>query len=184
MEEFELEPGERVIRSVRKHWIIFTVRLLPYLILALLPLLLPVAVQMLSAAIPSFADVGPSPLWQFALGIWWLFLWIGAFNTFVRYYLDQWVITTTRIVDIHQYGFFSRQVSSFLLDRVQDVTTTVDGFLATMVGFGTLNVETAGRTEQFQMMGVANPEGLRDLIMREVADLRAAAPAGAHTEGV
>ncbi|HEX7651686.1 MAG TPA: PH domain-containing protein [Candidatus Paceibacterota bacterium] len=180
MEEFELEPGERVIRSIRKHWIIFALRLLPYALLGVLPLALPAVVAALSNAVPAFADIGPNPLWQFALGMWWLFLWIGAFNTFVRYYLDQWVITTTRIVDIHQYGFFNRRVSSFLLDRVQDVTTSVDGFLATMVGFGTLNAETAGRDEQFQMMGVANPEGLRDLIMREVADLRAAG----HSDGV
>lgn len=182
MEEFQLEPGEHVIRSVRKHWIIFLVRLIPYAVLALVPLFFPAVVSALAGVIPSLQAAGPNPLWQFALGIWWIFLWIGAFNTFVRYYLDQWVITTTRIVDIHQYGFFSRRVSSFLLDRVQDVTTNVDGFLATMVGFGTLNVETAGRDEEFQMAGVANPEGLRDLIMKEIADLRAGA--GGREQGV
>ncbi len=92
-----------------------------------------------------------------------------------------WIITNTRIVDIRQYGFFSRKVSSFLLSRVQDVTTDVEGFIETIFGFGTLNVETAGREELFQMRGIKKPTELRDLIMREVAVLAATPAAKADT---
>ena len=31
MEEFELEPGEQITKSVRKHWIVLVGQLLPYL---------------------------------------------------------------------------------------------------------------------------------------------------------
>jgi hypothetical protein len=57
------------------------------------------------------------------------------------------------------------------LDRVQDVTTDVEGFLLTTLGFGSLNVETVGRDEKFQMRGIKDPTELRDLIMREIAAL-------------
>jgi hypothetical protein len=174
MEEFELEPGEQIVRSVRRHWLIFVARLLPYAILAAAPLLIPALVARAGDLLPGLAEGTSGPLWAFSVGMWWLFLWVGAFNTFVRYYLDQWVVTTVRIVDIHQYAFFRRRVSSFLLARVQDVTTSVDGFLPTLVGFGTLNVETAGRTEVFRMDGVPHPTGLRDLIMRQIAALHGA----------
>jgi uncharacterized membrane protein YdbT with pleckstrin-like domain len=179
MEEFELEPGESITRSVRKHWIVLAVQIVPYCILALLPLFIPLAIYLIGTATPlvaselnqDLANIGP---WlQFSLAIWWLFLWIGAFTIFTRYFLTRWIITTTRIVDIHQYGFFSREVSSFLLNRVQDVTTDVEGFLPTMFSFGTLNVETAGHDEKFQMNGIEDPTDLRDLIMREVAALHA-----------
>jgi uncharacterized membrane protein YdbT with pleckstrin-like domain len=83
-----------------------------------------------------------------------------------------WVITSQRIVDISQDSLFGRQVSSFLLSRVQDITTDVQGLFPTLIGYGTLNVETAGRLEKFSMDGVAHPEGVRDLIMREIADLQ------------
>jgi hypothetical protein len=174
MEEFELEPGEQVVRSVRRHWLIFVGRLLPYAILAALPLFVPALLARAGGLLPGLAEGASGPLWTFSVGMWWLFLWVGAFNTFVRYYLDQWVVTTVRIVDIRQYAFFRRRVSSFLLARVQDVTTNVDGFLPTLVGFGTLNVETAGRDEVFRMEGVPHPAKLRDLIMRQIAALHGA----------
>ena len=117
--------------------------------------------------------VSGGPWLRFFLGMWWLFLWMGMFSIFIRYFLTLWIITTTRIVDIHQHGFFSRHVSSFLLNRVQDVTTDVEGFIPTLFRFGTLDVETAGRDEKFEMYGITHPVELRDLIMREVAALHA-----------
>jgi hypothetical protein len=175
MEEFELEPGEQVILSVRKHWLVFAVRLLPYALLALVPFLIPFLFSALASAVPDPAVLAgkvpdlTSPWARFALGLWWLLLWTGAFNTFTRYYLDVWIVTTTRIVDIHQFGFFRRQVSSFLLGHIQNVTTEVNGILATLFDFGTIHVETAGQEEHFVMKGVGGPAALRDLIMREVA---------------
>ncbi len=179
MEEFELEPGERVTRSVRTHWVVLFFRLLPYAILAALPLFLPLAYNYLVLAQPVAAAKlvatlpQAAPWLQLLLAFYWLFIWITLFSIFTRYCLTVWIITTTRIVDIHQYGFFSRQVSSFLLNRVQDVTTDVDGLFGTLFGFGMLNVETAGRDEKFQMRGIVNPTELRDLIMREISELHA-----------
>ena len=106
---------------------------------------------------------------RFFTGLWWLGTWIGAFTVFTQYYLTVWVITNLRIVDIKQNSFFNRQVSSFMLTRVQDVTTDVSGLLATVVHFGRLEVETAGMSEHFVMDGISYPEGVRDTIMRQVA---------------
>ncbi len=173
MEEFELEPGERIITSVRKHWLVFLIEVLPFVLLALLPL----AVEPLLARLPEgYVSTGAfdvsEPWTRLLLGSWWLFMWTGLFNAFTKFYLDVWVITTARIVDIHQHYFFKREVSSFLLVRVQDVTTEVSGVLETLIGFGTLRVETAGdSSKDFEIRGVPNPEGLRDLIMREIAEI-------------
>lgn len=174
MEEFELEPGEQVILHVRKHWLVFAGELLPYALLAWLPTLLPWLGNLLlrvggaNAHIPDLSTANP---WvHLALGLWWLLLWIGAFNRFTQYFLNLWVITNQRIVEIHQYGFFDRQVSSFLMARVQDVTTTVDGLFATIFGYGTVRIETAGTdSKHFVMSGLKDPQGMRDLIMREIA---------------
>jgi uncharacterized membrane protein YdbT with pleckstrin-like domain len=179
MEEFELEPGEKITRSVRSHWIVLLGELIPFVVLAILPLCVPIAFSFVTAVNPKLTSALNALLAQHAgwlfmgLGIWWLFIWICGFTTFTQYYLTTWIITTTRIVDIRQYSFFSRQVSSFLLNRVQDVTTDVEGFLPTMFNFGTLNVETAGRDEKFEMSGIMQPTELRDLIMQEVAALHA-----------
>lgn len=178
MEEFELEPGEQVIKRVRKHVFIIVIELIGYAFFAWLPSLIPAFLSAGATASPALTTLAlnfslENPWVRLTLGLWWLFVWIAAFSAFTRYILTQWIITTTRIVDIHQFGFFNRQVSSFLLNRVQDVTTDVDGFFSTILGFGTLNVETAGRDEKFNMTNIAHPADLRDLIMREVAALHA-----------
>lgn len=175
MEEFELEPGEIVVRSIRKHWFVFFLMLLPYIFLALVPLILPSVFAWATRAFPAYVNLfqGLSlthPFVRLGLGLWWLILWIGAFNAFTSYFLNVWIITSQRIVEIRQEGFFNRKVSSFLLVRVQDVTTNVDGFFADVLGYGCVQVETAGTaSNKFAMDGVKDPVGMRDVIMREIA---------------
>jgi uncharacterized membrane protein YdbT with pleckstrin-like domain len=175
MEEFELEPGETVVRSVRKHWFVFFLMLLPYVFLALVPFVLPGVFAWATRALPAYTNLfqGLSlahPFVRLGLGLWWLMLWVGAFNAFTSYFLNVWIITSQRVVEIRQAGFFSRKVSSFLLVRVQDVTTNIDGFFADMLGYGCVQVETAGTaSHKFSMDGVRDPVGMRDLIMREIA---------------
>ncbi|MBU6323154.1 MAG: PH domain-containing protein [Patescibacteria group bacterium] len=181
MEDFELEPGEKILRLVRKHWFVFVLQFIPFLILAALPFLLVPLAKFLMANTPAgaplyaplvdFARAGlfGSPLMRLMVGTWWLFVWLAAFNLFTNYFLKAWLITNERIVDIDQHGFFRREVSSLLLDRVQDVTTDVNGVLATLIDFGNIHVQTAGTIERFHMRGVPNPKALRDVILQEVA---------------
>jgi uncharacterized membrane protein YdbT with pleckstrin-like domain len=170
MDGFEIEPNESVTLVVRKHWVLLALRLLPDVFLAIAP---PIFIFIFSGI--------PTPPERFFLGLWWLLIWMGAFAHLTRYYLNAWIITNSRIIDICQPAFFNRHISSFLIDRVQDVTTTVNGLLQTAIGFGTLSVETAGRADQFLMTGVPRPDMVRDLIMREVTELHDGAASSAHS---
>ena len=177
MEEFQLDPGERVKRTVRKHWFVLVISFIPFLLLAWLPTIVPDLLARLASASPESATLfaqftSENPWFRMFLGLWWLFLWIGAFNTFTQYYLNHWVITTTRIVRIRQHGFFNREVSSFLLVKVQDVTTEVNGIFADLLGYGSVRVQTAGtESRDFVLDGVDDPTGMRDLIMSEITVL-------------
>ena len=172
-----MEEGERLTRTVRKHCFVLVTAMLPYLVLAWLPTLVPGLLAILVKASPeALTSVSmlslENPYVRLFMGLYWLVLWIGAFNAFTRYYLNHWVITTLRIVRIEQNGFFNREVSSFLLSHVQDVSTHVDGVFADLLGYGTVQVETAGTaSKHFVMDGVANPQGMRDLIISEIAEL-------------
>ena len=62
---------------------------------------------------------------------------------------------------------------------MQDVTTKIDGILSDLFGYGCVQVETAGTaSNQFIMDGVADPVGMRDLIMREIALLHPSPTSG------
>lgn len=170
MKEFELEPGEHVVREVRKHWFLFLAELLPFAILVVIPFAVPNLMRLAPTLAPevSFFD-SHSALVRAALGIWLLIWWTGAWSTFTRYFLNAWVLTDQRIVDIKQRGYFSREVSSVLLNRVQDVTTDVSGVLPSMLNIGDINVQSAGTVDRFHMRGIPEPEQMRDLILKHVA---------------
>ena len=169
MKEFELEPGEHVVKESRKHWFLFLTGLLPYAIIAIIPFAIP---KLLALAQPfeQYAALFDyrTPLMRVALGVWLLVTWPSAWGACTRYFLNAWVLTNKRLVDIEQRRYFHREVSSLPLSRVQDVTTNVSGILASMLGLGDINVQTAGASDEFHMRGIPRPEQMRDLILKYV----------------
>jgi hypothetical protein len=165
--EFELEPGEKVLKEVRMHWFFFLARLLPFCILAIAPFLLPPVIRALGPAFEPFSHFGGwgAPIVRVALGVWWLLLWSAAFNIYTRYFLNAWIITNQRIVEMEQQGFFNREVSSLLLGRVQDITIDTRGLMHSLLDIGDINVQTAGAIDRFTMGNVPHPARLRDLIL-------------------
>lgn len=169
MKEFELEPGEHVVLEARRHWFLFLLQLLPYAILLVLPFALPNLITL----VPPLAVYGTlsygAPLMRAALGIWLLITWTVAWSALTRYFLNVWILTNQRIVEIKQPRFFKREVSSLLLTRVQDVTTDVTGILSSVLGIGNITVQSAGAVDEFHMYGIPRPEQMRDVILKYVA---------------
>ena len=163
---FELEPGEVVIREARKHWLLFVFELLPYAVLAIIPFAIPGFLRLLGP-LSLYADLihYGEPLARAALGIWLLIVWTSAWGAFTRYYLNLWILTDRRIVEITQHHYFHREVSSVLLNRVQDVTTEVKGALLSLLDIGNIHVQSAGTVDEFHMNGIGGPEALRDIIL-------------------
>jgi hypothetical protein len=80
--------------------------------------------------------------------------------------LDVWIITNERIIDIQQKGFFSRVISEQRHYRIQDVTSEVNGIIATVLKYGNVYVQTAGSKQRFFFHEVPNPEEVRNTIIR------------------
>lgn len=170
MKEFELEPGEHVVIETRKHWFLFLTELLPYAILAILPFAIP-KLLVLAPPVAQYATFFDyqSVVGRAALGVWLLVTWTSAWGAFTRYFLNAWVLTNHRIVNIKQRRYFSREVSSLFLSRVQDVTTNVEGVLPSLLGIGDIKVQTAAEDVEFTMHGIPRPEQMRDVILRYVS---------------
>ncbi len=171
MKEFELEPGEHVVLQVRKHWFLFLIELLPYAVLAIIPFTLTRFLELVPPLAPyaSFFSFS-TPLARMALGVWLLITWTSAWGTFTKYYLNVWILTSQRIVNIKQRRFFSREVSSLFLSRIQDVTTDVSGVIFSLLGIGTIKVQTASQEVEFIMKDIPRPEMMRDLILKYVPE--------------
>ena len=160
----QFEPGEQVITQVRQHWFVFVAQSLGFVVLTALPALIFFVPEFLAPLGISFS-FGPVSL--FFAATWWLLLWIIFAIVWTNYYLDLWIVTTKRIIDIEQHSLFSREISECRLDRVQDITAEVVGVLPTMLNYGNVYIQTAAEAERFEMKNIPDPNGMKDLIFEQ-----------------
>jgi membrane protein YdbS with pleckstrin-like domain len=157
-------PDEKIVKIVRKDIFILFKKFLFSLLIMVLPLLffamvLMIYPDMIGGEVSNAAMI-------LAVSGYYLFAWLFAFFLFIDYYLDVWIITSERIIDIQQNGFFSRTIAEQRLSRVQDVTSEVKGAMATILRFGDVYVQTAGETQRFNFYSVPRPDLIRDLIIK------------------
>lgn len=165
-EKINLEADEVILKQVRKHWFVITAQILSLVIAGAAPLIL---YLVLTAATGDVLRATVGLYWPhlfFVYIVWLSFLWMGAFNIWTNYYLDVWTITNRRVIAVDQRGFFSRTIGSFRLERLQDLNIEVNGLLATMLNYGTLEAQTAaGSEEEFKATGLPNPDELKSIIL-------------------
>lgn len=149
-----LYENERVLLILHRHWFIFALQataigmvgLFPFFLFPILP-------------------VGTALFWFFAV-IYWLLLAAFLLVAWIEYWLDTWVVTTERIIDIEQRSLFSREISEFLISRVQDVTVEVPNLMATMLRYGTIVVQTAGE-KSFTIREIPHVEEAKEIILEQ-----------------
>lgn len=183
-----LEPDEKILLTVRKHWLFLLKEMVVLLGLLALPLILIFIYEIfaLDGMVAFQGTVGF--LWTGLAALWALYCATLIFMIWTDYYLDVLVVTTKRIFDVEQRGLFFRNSSSFRLDRVQDITVTVSGVLATFMNFGTIHIQTAGDAREFVATYIPQPYDVKRLITEEqdrvlerspVVRIEEARPAGA-----
>ncbi len=164
-ESLHLEPNEHVVYEVRKHWVIFLGYATSLLFLAVLPFLVFSALHSFLPQLEIDISTGFYSLFFFFYCLWLLTLWIIFFLDWTKYYLDVWYVTEKRIIIVEQRQLFDRQVANIRFDRVQDVTVSVDGFIATFLDFGNIKVQTASEdSNEFSMSSVKHPIKAREII--------------------
>lgn len=157
-----LQPNEKILLTLHKHWIIFAAKMASVLMLGLLPLFLfAVPPSFIAAALPQHVWY---PLSLLASALWWLILLLFFYVEWLDYWLDVWIITNLRIIDIEHHGLFRREASEFYISQVQDVTIETPGFLGTMFGFGNITVQTAGEVN-FSAQYIVNVESAKKCIL-------------------
>lgn len=127
-------------------------------------LILPVLAAPYFPALESALGIAQIVLWFFAL-IYLMAVMLTAFIFWIEYYLDIWIITSDRIIDVHQLGLFNREVSEFLLNRVQDVTVEVPNMAATLLKYGNIIVHTGEGSMSFKIQQVPKVYEAKNLIL-------------------
>jgi hypothetical protein len=125
-----LRPWEKVIMTVRRHWIV-------YIILWL------VFISWILASILSYALFPVDTVVHMINIVFWMFFAIVLYIKWLDHELDMYAVTNNRIIWIDQVAFLNRTVTECNLWQVQEVNSRTKGLFANMLNYWSLTILTA-----------------------------------------
>ena len=164
MQELAIQDDEQILLWLHKHWFILGRDIIGTVIVGVLPLM--VVTFMVSSGLG--AGILPAPV-IFLTCIWMIVVWMSLTIVWTNYYLDVWIVTDKRIINIEQRSLFHRDVTTLRYERLQDATVKYQGFVSEMLDFGTLKIQTAGfDTHEMEFEGIPRPDEVKRLIFDRV----------------
>ena len=124
----KIKPYEKIKQVVRHHFVTFIPQIFFFLLLALVPVGLYWLFQRIFPAL--FISPIIYPLAILLASIFYLSIILFFYTAFVEFYLDLWIFTNDRLVDVEQTTLFARRIAEADLYQVQDVSSEVKGFFA------------------------------------------------------
>jgi len=152
---------EKIITIVRRHIWIFASSAIVFFTLALLPL---AVFPILKVLLPIFQSPLTNLYWML-YGIFFLFLFLRFMIDWMRYYLDFWIITDRKIIDVEFLNLFNHKIVEFPVSKIQDVTVRVDGMMPVFLNYGDVHIETASENTSLEIPQIPDPNGMKDIIL-------------------
>lgn len=156
------EPDEVVYILTRPHFISFVGEFLVFLFLEVVSLVGQYLIFIQAMGLITDILVG-------LLGFFSMFMALVYFVALIDNYYDITIVTNDRLVNINQEQLFYRKVSELVLTDVQDVSSTVKGFLPSLFDYGDVDIQTAGERVNFHMSKVAHPREIA-MIITDLSD--------------
>lgn len=150
---------ESVVLFLHRHWYVLAGKVTTILVMSLVPILFLIVFGQLILANKLI------PLFTFLWAAYIMALWFYLFYALTMYTLDYWIITSERIVDSKQMGFFNRRISELSIHMIQDISVKLVGLIPTMLNFGTVEVQTAAEQRNFLFDQIPKPQIAKDKIM-------------------
>lgn len=102
----------------------------------------------------------------------WYLLIIGfVLESFLDWFFNVYIITDQRVIDVDFKSLLFKNISSAKFDKIEDVNFTTSGTLGAVFDYGTVTIQTAAATEEFEFEDVPFPsrvaEFLNDLLTKK-----------------
>jgi len=153
---------EDIIIVLRRHWLTFITQFMPIIAGAIF---IVSAHFFIIEFMPEILSGEGKVILFFVESLVAMILWLVAFIFWIDYYFDVWIVTDRRIIDIEQLGLFRRNVSELEHSKIQDVTTEIHGILPTLLKYGFVYVQTAGKKTRFIFKQVPRPMMIRKMVL-------------------
>jgi len=154
---------EKIELFLRRHWLAVVSILIGFTALVGLPLTVGYLFSPQLDLVMSHPIFGP--VLVVVGSMYFMAAWLFAFIEFTDYYLDVWIVTNERIINIEQEGLFHRTASELHLTAVQDATSDVRGIIRTLLDYGNVQIQTAGEKGRFVFKNISRPERIKEKIL-------------------
>ncbi len=162
-------PNEVIVSVIHRHW--FSV-FMHYMIVVGVVFVQIIAIALLPVLIANSGG-------QFSVELFWLmqmivltFLTIYGAFIWIDYWLDVWIVTNQRIINIEQNGLFARNISELHFQTVQDITSKVHGLIPTFLNYGDVEVQTAAVQGRFLFRNIPDPYKVRAMLIEKQKEYR------------
>ncbi|MDH5596583.1 MAG: PH domain-containing protein [Candidatus Peregrinibacteria bacterium] len=167
------QPNEKILLVIRKHFIVYIRIVLLFLVTSVIPVLVFIAIW--SSSFPLNAGGSASIIGYLGATIYFLYSLAVLLIAWLDEEFDLFILTDHRLIDITQVSFLKRTVATTPLDQIQDTTSNISGILATILNYGTIDVQTAaGMASSFTIDHVPDPAMTARQILNYVESSRGA----------
>lgn len=171
-------PDESPVLIVRKHWLILARDTIGTIVGGLLPAAILTGIS--TAGLMPKELLVYIPILTLIIALWTLVAWLALTILWTNYYLDVWVVTSKRVMNIEQIDLFNRRVVSWRAEDIREINVHIENVVQTFFNYGSIEIETAGSTadEYERIEGMPRPEHIREVILTKTRNLGlTAAPA-------
>ena len=159
------KPDEKIIFFLHRHWFILAKIIIGYLILALFPA---AAYFFIKKELGHILEIEAIVIFlRLLIFLFYLYWWLMLYHSFLDYFLDVWIVTNHRVINIEQRSMFNRVVAEHKLYRIQDAMSHQKGILPTFLNYGEIHIQTAGTEKVVVFEEVPNPH----YVAREIHSL-------------
>lgn len=154
------EEQEELVLFIRRDLFILFKAVISYMMLIMIPIVVWLVLNTLEVV---FGEVFGIFL-TLVVFSYYLIVLVLFYRAFLDYYLDIWIVTTKRIINIEQQDLFHRTISEVRLSKVQDVTSESKGFFPTFFDYGEVFVQSAGELPRIVFEEVPQPQKIAKTI--------------------
>ena len=172
---FENQSNEEIILVLRQHGIVNFGWVMLTILMTIAPFLLKFTSLLTGIGLN---NIIPEKYNLIILIFWFLITFIFAFEKFIAWYFNVFVITEERIIDFDFYNLIDQKMTEASIDQIQDISYKVIGAMPTMFNYGNVIIQTAAHIPFVTFERIPNPA-----LVLEVLQLMKAEETEENNEG-
>jgi uncharacterized membrane protein YdbT with pleckstrin-like domain len=149
------DAEEKIVLLLRKH----PVTNIPWIVITLFMLFAPAVLSFFP-----IIEFLPERFQFIAILGWYLITTAFAFEKFLSWFFNVYIITDERIFDVDFVNLVYREIAEANIDQIQDVNVKVGSAIRTVFNYGDILIQTASAQPNIELEACPNPDRVAQVI--------------------